>query len=215
MSRSSGYFITIDGPSGAGKTTISGLLATTLAGRGLCVTQTTQPSSSRIGELARYGTYEYHGITLSLLIAADRYHHTDTVISPKLDSGHVVVCDRYIPSSLVLDRLDGVEPEFVHYIYQRLPWPDLAVFLVADPVVSRARAAARGNHSRLQKTDLDGSRAESSLFKSVAGELAERGYPVFSMDVDERPASEIALRIANQVLTCVAAGGSRIAPAQS
>ena len=208
MNRSRGYFVTLDGPSGVGKTTVSGLLASALTERGLHVTQTTQPSASKIGELARFGTYEYHGLTLSLLIAADRYHHTETVIGPALDQGRVVICDRYIPSSLVLDQLDGVDPEFVDAVYQYLPRPNLAIFLTADPILCGTRAAVRGNHSRFHKTDSEGKRAEAALFQAVTLKLAEQGYPAMIIDIGDRTALQIASLLADRV-------ASRISDADS
>lgn len=102
-----GVFITVDGPSGVGKSTVARSLERFLAGRGRTVTCTTEPSGAAIGRLARFGTHEFHGRALSCLVAADRYHHVDTVVAPALERGEVVVCDRYLPSSLVLDQLDG------------------------------------------------------------------------------------------------------------
>jgi dTMP kinase len=198
MNRSSGFFITLDGPSGVGKTTVGGLLAEILGQQGLQVTLTSEPSPSEIGNLARYGTYEYRGLTLSLLIAADRYHHTETIISPALQRGHVVICDRYIPSSMVLDQLDGVDPAFVQTVYRYLPRPDLAVFLAADPMVCRARAAERGNHSRFQNTSIEGSKAEAALFKAIGLQLAKQCYPVLHVDLAGRTAAQIAAALADR-----------------
>ncbi|HEV2640934.1 MAG TPA: dTMP kinase [Actinocrinis sp.] len=199
MNLEAGFFVTLDGPSGVGKTTVSKILADLLKQQGYRVMLTTEPSPSPIGNLARYGTYSYHGLALSLLIAADRYHHGETVIWPALEQGDVVVCDRYIPSSMVLDQLDGVDPEYVQMLYQYLPHPDLAVFLAADPMVCRARAAARGNHTRFQETSPDGNENEFALYQVVAPKLAEQGYPVHVVDIGERTAMEVALAITSEI----------------
>jgi dTMP kinase len=199
MNLEAGFFVTLDGPSGVGKTTVSKILVDLLKRQGYRAMLTAEPSPSPIGDLARYGTYDYHGLVLSLLIAADRYHHGETVIWPALQHGDLVVCDRYIPSSMVLDQLDGVDPGYVQMVYQYLPHPDLAIFLSADPLVCRARAAARGNHSRLHKASQEGHENESALYQALAPMLGEQGYPVRVVDIGERTAMEVALAIASEI----------------
>jgi dTMP kinase len=189
---SRGVFITLDGQSGVGKTTVSTLLAEFLANAGRVVTVTAEPSSSPLGDLARFGTHEYHGRALSCLIAADRYHHDDVVIGPALERGEIVICDRYLPSSFVLDQMDGVPFDFVWNMYQGLRWPDTAVFLRAEPEVCHRRAAERGgNHSRFHG-DLAVKRREGDLFDHVAGDLSARGYPVVNVDIGQRTAPAVA-----------------------
>jgi Thymidylate kinase len=103
-----GFLVTLDGPSGTGKTTVSALVAEQLSRSAHPVWHTTQPSRSPLGEIARQGTYHYRGLALSCLVAADRYDHLAREIEPALAAGLIVVCDRYAPSALVLDRLDGL-----------------------------------------------------------------------------------------------------------
>jgi dTMP kinase len=191
-----GIFITLDGPSGVGKTTMAGRLADLLSHGRRAVTATAEPSTSAIGELARYGTHEYHGRTLSCLIAADRYHHVESVIEPALERREIVICDRYFPSSLVLDQMDSVPFDFIWSTYQGLRWPDLSIFLSADPEVCGQRAAARGNHSRFHQTDLAGRRQEAALFEKVASELARRGYPVIAHDISDQSPEAASLSVA-------------------
>lgn len=93
--------VTFDEPSGVGKTTVSGLVRARLAVAGVPVVLTTTPSSSSLGELARHGTSQFFGATLTCLVAADRYHHDRTTVSGALERGSVVLCDRYaMPRSL-------------------------------------------------------------------------------------------------------------------
>jgi dTMP kinase len=102
-----GRFIVVDGPSGVGKSTVTTLLAQRLSAAGHDVLTTGEPSNGPIGELARGGTNDYRGLALACLVAADRYHHLAVQVHPALAAGRVVVCDRYVPSSLVLQHLDG------------------------------------------------------------------------------------------------------------
>jgi dTMP kinase len=72
---------------------------------------TSEPSHGPLGTLARHGTDTYSGYVLACLVAADRYHHLATDIRPNLAAGRIVVCDRYVPSSYVLQLMDGVPIE--------------------------------------------------------------------------------------------------------
>lgn len=59
MAPGGGLLVTLDGPSGVGKTTVSALVRDRLDVAGVPVVLTTTPSSSSLGELARYGTHEF------------------------------------------------------------------------------------------------------------------------------------------------------------
>jgi dTMP kinase len=145
-----GRFVSVDGPSGAGKTTIVHHLAQLLVAAGQDVHVTAEPSSGPIGKLAAELTETVTGHALACLYAADRYHHIDTEIDPFLRTGHVVISDRYVASGLVIQRLDGVDPEFLWQLNQAAKRPDLAVILDADPDVIAERLAERGPHNRFQ-----------------------------------------------------------------
>jgi dTMP kinase len=143
-----GILVSLDGPSGVGKTTATRILREYLGRRGYQVHATTEPSHSALGETARHNTETYRGYTLACLVAADHYHHLETEVRPHLDAGFIVVCDRYVASSFVLQRMDGVPLPFVEAINSAADRPDLAVILQAPPNVTAARVAARGAHDR-------------------------------------------------------------------
>lgn len=88
----------------------------------------------RIGDL----DHEYRGMAMACLVAADRYHHLATAIRPALTRGTVVICDRYVASSLVLQRLDDIPLETVWVINRLTDRPALPVILAGDPAASRA-----------------------------------------------------------------------------
>lgn len=174
-------FISIDGPSGIGKSTVSALLRSTLEGRGVPTVLTTEPSRSRLGEPARYGTHEYRGPASACLVAADRYRYLEREIRPAVRAGHVVICDRYVPSSLVLQRLDGADRSFLWAINQAADRPDLAVILTGDPARSHRRAARRGTYSRFQRGGLRLAVKENRLFLTVARGLCAAGRCFITM----------------------------------
>lgn len=187
-----GFFTAIDGPSGVGKTTVTGLTAGQLAACGLPVVATRQPSDSPLGLLARAATHDLRGLPLTYLMAADRHHHYEHVIRPAVDAGSVVVCDRYVATALVLDQIDGADPGFVWSIYRSLGWPDLAVMLAGDPLVSHARARRRGVYSRFHEGGLAVAEAEASLYERAATMLAGLGYPVEVITVGDQSAEAVA-----------------------
>jgi dTMP kinase len=98
--RMPGMLITIDGPGGVGKSTTVQLVAKALDDGAIPVHTTTEPTRTALGEHIRTGTDTYRGMALACLVAGDRHHHLTAEILPALHAGKVVVCDRYLPSSL-------------------------------------------------------------------------------------------------------------------
>ncbi len=209
VSAAAGFLAAIDGQSGVGKTTVAALAGARLTGQGFPVLVTGQPSDSAMGKLARASTHDLHGLPLSLLMAADRYHHQDQVITPALKAGRVVVCDRYVMTALVLDQLDGADPEFIWGIYRYMRWPDLAVILAGDPALCRARAAARGVYSRFHQGGTSAGQAEAALYVSTAGQLAGYGYPIQIVPVGDRTAAQVADAVAGLVRDRMTTAGTQ------
>jgi dTMP kinase len=176
-----GVFVSIDGPGGAGKTTLIEHLQRWLTDHGHPVHATTEPSHATLGQLARYSTDAYHGHALACLVAADRYHHLATEIRPALADGKIVLCDRYVASSYVLQRLDGVPMEFIEALNADADRPDLAIILTADPIATAERIAYRGAHTRFE-TDPDLHQREADLYRDTTTRLATAGYRMLTTD---------------------------------
>lgn len=189
--RDVGLFTVIDGQAGVGKTTATALTAARLAAQDLPVLATRQPSDSPIGTLARASTHNLHGLPLTFLMAADRYYQQEHVICPALAAGQIIVCDRYVTTAMVLDQIDGAEPEFVWNIYRYLTWPDLAIVLTGDPAVCRARAARRGLYSRFHEGGTRAAETEAALYASTAAMLTNYGYPIQMVQVRDQNADQV------------------------
>ncbi|MFD7160026.1 dTMP kinase [Kribbella sp. NPDC059898] len=86
-----GLFITIDGPSGVGKTTTITHLAQLLRADNVPVHLTAEPSRGPIGRLAHDLTDTVTGPALACLYAADRYHHLQSEVRPSLEAGRLVL----------------------------------------------------------------------------------------------------------------------------
>jgi len=201
MTMHHGFFIAIDGPSGIGKSTLTGLLAGRLTTHGCSVTATREPTATPLGSLARFGTDDYRGLTLACLVAADRYQHLEHEIRPALQAGRLVLCDRYLASSLVLQRLDGVSPEFVWQLNQHADRPDLCIILSGDTSCARERAQKRGLYSRFHRGGQAAGIAEAALYATVATELAEHGFAVLAHDITTQTPGEAAQTLATAILT--------------
>ena len=193
-----GLFVSIDGPSGAGKTTIVRHLAQMLVAQGEHVTVTAEPSDGPIGKLASELTENVTGHALACLYAADRYHHVETEIRPLVQAGHIVVSDRYVASGLVIQRFDDVDPMFLWQLNEEVEIPDLAVILEADPDVITQRLSERGPHNRFQLTP-GSSHAEAAYYREAKEQLVQAGFTVLAVDCTKRAAEQSAALILNRL----------------
>jgi dTMP kinase len=194
-----GLFVTVDGPGGVGKTTVLALVAEIVRARSIPVHRTTQPSRTELGDHIRRSRHTYRGMALACLVAGDRHHQLHTEIAPALSMGAVVPCDRYFPSSLVLQRLDGLTPEVVWQLNAGVLVPDMAVLLSGEPEVIADRLRGRGRHSRFEEQP-GSSTAEVGLYHQAAAALADAGWPLLTLDATAEPPRTIAQTIASHVV---------------
>jgi dTMP kinase len=194
----SGLFVTIDGPGGVGKSTVTAFVAELLREADIPVYRTREPSDTPLGRMARQGTELYRGMSMACLIAADRYAHLDEEIRPALARGETVVCDRYVASSLVLQVLDGVDQEVVWELNRHADLPDLAVIVNASPDVVEARLTGRGAHSRYER-EPGSSQRECAAFHESAKFLMAAGVRVLQLDATTSRPEEIARAIVEAI----------------
>ncbi len=178
-----GIFVTIDGPNGSGKTSLAAELAAALTSGGRTVHSTAQPSPTPLGRLVRASEATVQGRALACLVAADRHHQLASAIGPALSRGEVVVCDRYIESSLVLQRLDAVDVEFILAANAGILRPDIRIRLLADKGVLAERIAARGPDAARRFERANGPAAELRLYQE-ADELLAEAYGLASHTFD-------------------------------
>ena len=200
-----GLFVTVDGPSGAGKSTIVHHLAQLLVASGEDVHVTAEPSNGPIGLLCREMTETTTGHALACLYAADRYHHLEAEIRPTIEAGRVVISDRYIPSGLVMQRFDGLDPAFLWQLNAEADRPDLAVILEADPDVISERLHERGAHNRFQLSP-GSSHAEVHFYRQATERLIQAGFDVLRVDVNRQPPEQSASVIRERLMTFFAPG---------
>lgn len=195
-----GLFVSVDGPGGAGKSTLAALVAHRLSDRGLPVYATTEPSPTELGNLIRASTDTYRGMSLACLVAGDRHHHLATEIRPRRNAGSQVISDRYLPSSLVLQRIDGITWGTIWQLNVGADIPDLAVILTAEPSVLARRLTKRGAaHSRFERLP-DGPATEHALYADTAARLAAHGWNVCLIDNTSRAPANAAAIVTDRIL---------------
>ena len=131
-----GVFISIEGLDGSGKTTQSQLLTQALSKKYVAI-HTAEPSRGKIGAFIREGCL-YEGKRLpteaeALLFAADRIEHLQNEIAPALAQGKIVVCDRYIYSSLAYQGSADLSLDWIKTINARTLQPDFSIFIDVSP----------------------------------------------------------------------------------
>jgi dTMP kinase len=141
----------MEGTDGSGTTTQGDLLAAWLRDRGLEVVRTAQPSPLEGGQLVRRVLRgELDGVdaaTVALLFAADRVDAGRRLVTPALQRGAWVVCDRHLASSLAFQVVDGdggIDPQWLMAINRYAMAADVTLWLDLPVADAMARILARG-----------------------------------------------------------------------
>jgi dTMP kinase len=194
----SGFFVSVDGPSGVGKSTTISELHAELTRRGFEPRRTTEPPKTALGDFTRQHVGEITGFSLACLVAAARYQHIEDTIAPAMERGELLISDRYVASTLVLQRLDGVPLNFLVDVNRYARNPELAVILTATPDTIAERIAGAGVTHRFRDNP-DGPAREVRLYQEAASLLADRGVNVLRLDSSTATPSEVADRIADAI----------------
>ncbi len=156
-----GYFISSEGPEGAGKTTVMQLLGERLVKEGYDVVMTREPGGIKISEKIRSIILDNEHTmmdsrTEALLYAAARRQHLVEKIQPSLEAGKIVICDRFIDSSLAYQGYArGIGVEEILSINQFAigqTMPDKTLLFDIEPSLGLKRINA---HSTREKNRLD------------------------------------------------------------
>jgi dTMP kinase len=160
-----GRFITVEGGDGAGKSTVIARLYDELRARGRDVILTREPGGIEIAEKIRSIILNPEHVTMdkrteALLYAAARRQHLAERVLPALAAGKLVLCDRFIDSSLAYQgyaRGLGIDEVFaINRFAVEDCMPDLTLFFDVRPEVGLARInATKGREvNRLDMEDL-------------------------------------------------------------
>jgi len=147
-----GNFIVFEGVDGSGQNTQAELLVKHLKTKGFDVLETYEPTDSYIGAEIRKilsGDITSTGgaLGLQMLMVRDRAWHLSNIIQPHLNEGGVVVCVRYLYSTLAYGQADGIPYQKLWEMNQDFLRPDLAIFLDLYPEISLGRVHARAKET--------------------------------------------------------------------
>ena len=138
------YFITLEGVEGSGKSTLINFIRDSIESRGKKVVVTREPGGIDIAEQIRSvildkKNIKMDGRTEALLYAAARRQHLVEKVIPSLNEGNIVLCDRFIDSSLAYQgyaRGLGINEVYsVNKFAIENLMPDLTLYLDLDPQI--------------------------------------------------------------------------------
>jgi len=156
-------FITLEGPEGSGKTSVMKEVIARLRQEGFVIEETREPGGTPIAEQIREVILNKENTKLdpraeALLLAASRRQNLVEKIWPALKAGKIVICDRFIDSSLAYQggaRGLGVEPVLsINLFATESSYPQLTLLFDIPPELGLKRIAANANRE-INRLDLE------------------------------------------------------------
>ena len=178
-----GTFITFEGCEGVGKFRQIKLLEEYLISHGVKYFLTREPGGNSVSEQIRSVILDGKNTEMTdeceaLLYAASRVQLLKQVIKPKLDAGELVICDRYVDSSLAYQGYArGLGAKFIEeingYAIKNFT-PDYTIFLDLDPERAFLRKGGADGRDRLEQSGLDFHKRVYAGYKELAKKYADR-----------------------------------------
>ncbi len=178
-----GKFITFEGCDGCGKSTQLRLLSNYLTENGIPHIFTREPGGGKISEAIREILLSGKNEDMAdeceaLLFAAARVQHLHDRVEPALQEGKLVICDRYVDSSLAYQAYArGLGVEFVEKINAfalQSYRPDVTVFIDLTPEAAFLRKHGADENDRMEKAGLEFHKRVYQGYKAVAEKEPDR-----------------------------------------
>lgn len=190
-----GLFITFEGSDGSGKTTISMKAYEKLKEMDYPVLYTREPGGIDIAEQIRKVILDPKNTAMdarceALLYAASRRQHLIEKVLPALEQNMIVLCDRFVDSSLVYQGIArGIGVDEVYQINEFAiegHLPDATVFLDVSLETGLARVANRGNLDRLDSEGIAFHEMVAKGYEWIKEEFKDRMHIVdANQDIDQ------------------------------
>lgn len=202
-----GFFLSLDGPDGGGKTTQAARLSAWLRENGAEVVSCRDPGGTALGERVRSILLDRSEVAIDLraemlLYMASRAQLVSEVIRPALEAGKVVLSDRFLLANVVYQGLAGGLPESELWSVGKAAtgglMPDLTLVLDVPPEVASARVGAP--RDRMEDRPEEFRRRVRSGFLRA---LKTYRYPFLLLDASVG-AEEVEQKIRNEVLRALA-----------
>jgi dTMP kinase len=178
-----GLFITFEGCEGSGKTTVSKYLYNRLKEEGYDVIYSREPGGVDIAEQIRAVILNVNNTAMdprteALLYAASRRQHLAEVVLPALNEGKIVLCDRFVDSSLVYQGYArGIGIDKVWELNQFAIddcMPDMTLYYDVDVEIGLARVKSRGELNRLDSENIEFHKSVRHAYQLIAEKYPER-----------------------------------------
>ena len=196
-----GLLITFEGGEGSGKSTQSQILYDTLIEKGFEVTKTREPGGTKFAEIIREilvqgDSNKIDNISELFLFAAARTDHVQKVIKKSLNDNKIIICDRFIDSTLAyqgyagnldLDIVKEVNKISIGEIY-----PDITFIFDIDPTQGIERALEENNkETRFEEKDIMYHKKIRDGYLSIARDNAQRCVVINGADDIEQISKKI------------------------
>ena len=178
-----GIFITFEGGDGSGKTSQINLLRQYFIEKGKEVIITREPGGTQISETIRniildINNKEMSDLTEALLYAAARAQHVQEIIQPAIEAGKVIICDRFVDSSVVYQgyaRNIGIEKitEINHIATNGLT-PDKTFYLDLEASIGLSRKKNQTDLDRLEVEKLEFHERVIEGYRTLAKKYEDR-----------------------------------------
>ena len=199
-------FITIEGPEGSGKSTVIKKVTEILSDHGYEVLKTREPGGSPISEKIRElilskDSANMDARTEALLYAASRRQHLIDTVWPALNKGKIVICDRYLDSSLSYQggaRGIGIDKVTdINLFATEDTWPDITFLLDLDPRIGLERIA-KNKDREVNRLDLESIAFHDKVrasFKQLSRKYSDRYVVINADDTVDSIVSQIILKL--------------------
>ena len=177
-----GLFITLEGGDGAGKSTQIRNIESFFDKKGLVVVHTREPGGTSISEKLRdilldSENTEMEDVTEMLIYAAARAQHVREFVMPALEKGQIVICDRFVDSSIAYQAFGRGLGDMVGVVNDYATAglaPDITFWMDIDPKAGKERVSKMGDFDRLESEELDFHYSVYGGYKALAEICPER-----------------------------------------
>lgn len=200
-----GIFISFEGNDGSGKSSVIKAVNEKLIALGYDVVMTREPGGTVVAEKIRTIILDKDNLgmdvkTESLLYAASRREHLIKIIKPALDAGKIVLCDRFVDSSLAyqgIARGIGFQEVYDMNMYAIEDMlPNLTIYVCVKPEIGLSRI--NYDHRDLDRLELEGLSLQQKVYAGY--QLLVKKYPERIKVIDGEKPKEMVCKEAIEII---------------
>ena len=204
-----GFFITFEGTEGSGKTTVIEKVEKYYVEKGYQVIRTREPGGSKIAEDIRNVILDVNNtnmdsLTEAMLYAASRRQHLVEKVIPYMEKGYIVLCDRFIDSSLAYQghaRNLGIDKVYqLNLIATNGLLPDATIYIDVRPEVGLARI--KTNNREQNRLDLEKLSFHDKVYEGyhIVSEMFKDRFKVINGEQDRESVFNDTVEVLNKII---------------